>query len=160
MLIGRYHTETSLEMWRKEHPDKQSAAKYFAQNKKEMMEGDICIFEISAPTMSLGFQINDALAHNKPVVALCLEGTESHILKTITSDKLLVKTYSPKTIAKTVRQALDEAREQRDKRFNFFINPRLLDYIETVSSEQGVTCSHFLRSLILDHMKEFKTTPV
>jgi predicted DNA binding CopG/RHH family protein len=51
---------------------------------------------------------------------------------------------------------LDHAREKRDKRFNFFISPKLLEFLEKTSNGDGITKSKYIRNLIVEHMRQNK----
>jgi predicted DNA binding CopG/RHH family protein len=61
-------------------------------------------------------------------------------------------------IKKTLRELLENAREKRDKRFNFFISPKLLEFLENTSNTEGVTKSKYIRNLIVEHMRENKVS--
>lgn len=69
-------------------------------------------------------------------------------------EKLIIKQYNEKNIKKVIKEAIDIARERRDKRFNFFISPKLLEYLEKASFNDGVTKSKFIRNLITEHMRK------
>ena len=115
---------------------------------KQMQEADINVFEASLPSLSIGFLINKSLDLNKPTIVLYHEDDKPVLISGINHDKLIVKKYNEKNIKSTVVEALDEASELRDKRFNFFISPQLLQYIEKTSSSLGITKSHlFVTSL-------------
>lgn len=125
---------------------------------KSIQSSDICIFECSMHSLSIGFQIQKALEYNKPVVALHYKNDIPHFLSGIHDDKLLIREYDEKNLKKVIKQALNDARERRDKRFNFFISPKLLSYLEDTSKKEGLTKSKFIRNLIVDHMRNQEKT--
>lgn len=127
--------------------------KLYRRKMQRLQEADICVFECSLHSLSIGFLIDKALESNKPTIALYYKDNIPHFLAGIQEEKLIVKSYNEKNYKKVIKEFLKEAREIKDKRFNFFISPKLLSYIETISKEQGVTKSRFIRSLIVEHMR-------
>ena len=115
---------------------------------------DICIFEGSFPSLGMGFLMQKALDDNKPVIILYYQDNKPLFMSGVEDEKLFVSSYADKTIKKVVRDTLELAKERRDKRFNFFISPKLLEYLEKMSKEEGITKSKFIRNLILDHMRK------
>lgn len=119
-----------------------------------LKKSDICILETSAHSLGLGFIVQKSLEMGKPTIVLYYKDNTPYFLHGVEDDKLIVKSYDEKNYKKVIKNALNEAREKRDKRFNFFLNPKLLTYLETVSAEQGVTKSKILRDLIVEHMRK------
>ncbi len=119
-------------------------------------EADICIFDCSYPSLSIGFLIDKSLEQGKPTIVLYFKDkgkdTTPYFISGIDNERLILQGYTEKTLKKIIRDSLELAKERRDKRFNFFISPRLLEYLEKVSKEEGMTKSKFIRNLILEHM--------
>ncbi len=125
-------------------------------NKKlhSVQTADICIFDVSDPSLGIGFLIERALQFAKPVIMLYYYKNHfPFMFAGLEDDKLILRSYNEKNLKKVLKDSLDQARQRRDRRFNFFINPKLLDYIEDASHKQGVTKSKFIRNLILEHMR-------
>lgn len=119
-------------------------------------KADICIFETSSHSLSTGFLINVSLEQQKPTIVLYYEDMVPYFLSGIENDKLIVQSYNDKNFKKIVRNLLETAREKRDKRFNFFISPKLLEFLEKTSNSEGVTKSKYIRNLIVEHMRSHK----
>jgi predicted DNA binding CopG/RHH family protein len=68
----------------------------------------------------------------------------------------MIRSYNEKDLKKVVSEALEQSREKRDKRFNFFISPKLLEFLEQSSNSEGITKSKLIRNLIVEHMRENK----
>ncbi|MDP4011738.1 MAG: hypothetical protein Q8P72_05955 [Candidatus Roizmanbacteria bacterium] len=117
-------------------------------------KSDICIFEASFQSLGLGYLIDKSLEMAKPTIVLYYEGNVPHILNVVDDDKLIVQSYDDKNIDSIIRKTINDAREKRDKRFNFFLSPKLLQYIDDASKERGVTKSKLLRDMIVKHMRE------
>ena len=120
-------------------------------------KADICIFETSSLSFITGFLINTSLDLQKPTIVLHSKEFKPYFLSGVSHEKLTIQEYSEKSIKKSIQQALDQAREKRDKRFNFFISPKLLEFLETSSSHEGVTKSKYIRNLIVEHMRDNKS---
>ncbi len=117
-------------------------------------KSDICVLETSAHSLGLGFIVQKCLEMSKPTVVLYNESNTPYFLAGIMDEKMIVKSYNEKNLKKVVKESLDNARERRDKRFNFFLSPKLLDYLEVASKKEGVTKSKLIRDLIVDHMRK------
>ncbi len=115
---------------------------------------DINVFECSMPSLGIGSEVQKSLEFNKPTIVLYLENKIPHFLVGIKDEKLiLTEIKDKKDLKKTLEKAFEEAKTRADKRFNFFISPKLLAYLEKISKEEGITKSKFIRNLILDHMR-------
>ncbi len=120
---------------------------------KNVQSADICVFEVSAHSLGIGFSIEKALELNKPTIVLHYEGTSPIFLSGLDDEKLILREYNDKNYKKVIKEALEIARERRDKRFNFFISPKLLEYLEKASNTEGITKSKFIRNLIVNKMR-------
>lgn len=130
----------------------------FKEKIKSIQSADINIFDVSVPGIGLGFNVEKSLELNKPTVVLFYEKNTPYFLSGIDDEKLVLKGYSDKNHKKVLREALEIARERRDKRFNFFISPKLLEYLEKASNAEGITKSKFIRNLIVRKMRDQNST--
>ncbi|HRN69861.1 MAG TPA: hypothetical protein PLS49_01640 [Candidatus Woesebacteria bacterium] len=150
-------TQTSDEFLTKMKEGKQAHKEFY----KSMIDGinnaDICVFEASTPSFGVGYLIQSSLNSSKPTIVLFYKEVRSNLLPGIDDEKLVYHTYDETNYKKIIKKSLDEAREKRDKRFNFFLSPKLLNYLEKVSNTQGVTKSKILRDLIVEHMRKNNT---
>lgn len=121
---------------------------------KAVQQADICVFETSSPSLGTGSLIDKALSFSKPTVVLYHEGQTPFFLSGSEEDKLIKRSYNEKNLKKILKECIDLARERRDKRFNFFISPKLLEYLETASNTEGITKSKFIRNLIVGDMRK------
>jgi len=119
----------------------------------DIQSADICLFEASTPSLAVGFLIQRSLDLSKPTIALYYKDNLVYFLSGIEDDKLIKVSYTEKNYKQVLQKALEAAREKRDKRFNFFLSPRLLQYIDDASRERGITKSKLLRDMIVKHMR-------
>jgi hypothetical protein len=133
---------------------RKSHEEYYSKIIASLKAADINIFECSFPSLGVGYEVTKSIELNKPTVVLYLDDNVPHFFLGNTDEKLILKSYNSKNIKKVVLEAIEEAKQRSDKRFNFFISPHLLGYLEKTSKDLGVTKSTFIRSLILEHMRK------
>lgn len=127
----------------------QDREEYYQQVLKWINQADLVIIEASYPsTLNIGHEISIALEKNKPVVVLYKKGHESFLLQGLKSDKLIMLDYAEDKLVGLVKQGVDYAKEQSDTRFNFFISPEQLNFLDKIAKERRIPRSVFLRRLI------------
>lgn len=148
-------TESQSEFYRKlDEGGRKANIELFKEKMLHLHESDVNIFDCSYHSLSTGYLIEKSLVLNKPTVVLYYKNNESYLLEGADNEKLIVRSYNEKNISKIIREVISLSKERRDKRFNFFISPKLLGYLEKVSKHEGTTKSTFIRSLILEHMRK------
>lgn len=127
-----------------------------AQSKltKWKKQADLVVVEASRKSFGIGQEIALALANSKPVIALYQDDMKPHLLRDGTKDLLLLVEYDSENLKKVLKEAIEYASEQRDTRFNFFIGPNQLKFLDDVSKERRIPRSVFLRRLIEVDMRE------
>lgn len=126
---------------------------------KMLDKADICVFEGSYPsTIHIGHEITLAIGKNKPVVILYSDkpGREPMLFKGLNSDKVIWVNYNERNLEKLLAEALERAKRMIDVRFNFFVSPKILNYLDWVAQKRMVPRSVFLRNLIEREMKKDK----
>lgn len=81
-------------------------------------------------------------------MVLYKKGHDSLFLNGLHSDKLFLVEYTDENIVETVKDSIDYAKDQSDTRFNFFLPPSLMSYLDWVSEKRKVPRSVYLRELI------------
>jgi len=117
---------------------------------------EICIFEVSNHSLSVGYLINLALENGKTVILLTNNDKLPIIFRTIKSDKLIRVVYDKNNIKEKLADALEKAKNVSDVRFNFFVSPKILNYLDWVAQKRMIPRSVFLRNLIEREMKKEK----
>lgn len=126
----------------------------FHSKMQAIAQADICVVETTIHSFGSGFIVQKSLEMAKPTMVLYFEDNVPFFLSGVEDDKLLVRSYSDENYQDVLREAFEIAREKRDKRFNFFLSPKLLTYLEDTSKKQGVTKSKLIRDMIVRHMRE------
>ncbi len=119
-------------------------------------DADIMVFESSYPSLGAGYMIQKSLQMNKPVIVLYLKGNIPTFLVGIQDEKFQLIEYTDSNLDNRIKEAIEKAKSLADKRFNFFISPTLLTYLNKASKEEGVTKSTFIRNLINDYKRKIK----
>lgn len=119
-----------------------------------LIKADVCVFECSLPSLSIGFLIERSLELHKPTIILYYKDNLPFFLMGNQNYKLIASSYNDRNIKTVVKRTIAAAKKQQDKRFNFFINPRLLSYLETESKKLNVSKSSLIRELIEERMKK------
>lgn len=126
----------------------------------QLNQADLMVAEISFSSTAVGHQITQALDRGKPVLGLYVEGKTPTTLFGDSSEKFILSSYSLGTLSKELPNLLNEASEYVDVRFNFFVPPQIVSYLDWITKHRRLPRAVFLRRLIEDHMarnKEYKT---
>ena len=129
---------------------------YSVQNKllvEKIHNADICIFECSFQSLTVGYLIEKSLESDKPVVGLYLEDHVPNFLIGLENEKLQMVEYTKDNLTSQLKTSILKAVFLTDKRFNFFINSNMLIYLNKISKKLGVTKSTFIRNLIDEYKK-------
>lgn len=131
---------------------------YYQKLSKWIASSDIVVCEVSYPsTINIGHEVSLALDKGKPIVALYQKGREPGILQGVSSESFILLEYSNETqIINVLKQGLEDAKEQMDVRFNFFISPKIGVYLDWVSKNKKIPRAVYLRKLIEEDMKKNK----
>lgn len=133
--------------------DQKQIIKHYQETLENLRKADIVVVEASTNSMSMGFLVNQALELDKPVIVFHLRDHTPFFFLGIQNEKLHIYEYSLDNVAKTVKDALDYAKDNSDVRFNFLISPRIGNYLDWVARHKKVPKSVYLRQLIEMDMK-------
>ena len=123
--------------------------KYYKQALRRIAQADLVVAEASFPsTINVGHEITLALEKGKPVIVLYKEGYDSFFLNGLVSDKLFMVEYTEENLAQLTKDSVEYARDQTDTRFNFFISPKHMAYLDWVAQTKRIPRSVYLRQLI------------
>lgn len=150
-VIGDHILKADLERLTKE--SHQETALVFKNFRKMVMSADILLAEISYPSLSVGYQISDALDSGKIVIAMHHRNTSARLLEGSNNERLKIETYETESINETVKELMRWASDNIDIRFNFFITPPMIAYMDWLSEKKRIPRSVFLRGLIDKEMR-------
>jgi hypothetical protein len=130
--------------------------KFYHELLGKVKEADIVVAEISHPSISVGHEISFAMELNKVVIALHTEGNSSILLEGSDDIRLKMVNYNLDNLKEVLPKAVEEAKKAADVRFNFFVSPKILNYLDWVAQKRMVPRSVFLRDLIEKEIKKDK----
>lgn len=137
-------------------PDKEKEDLYKSVVKM-MDKSDFCVFEASYPsTLHIGHEITLAISKNKPTIVLHTKEREPILFKGMKSDKVTWIEYTAEGLKGSLTKAVENAKRNMDVRFNFFVSPKILNYLDWVAQKRMEPRSVFLRDLIEKEMKKDK----
>lgn len=116
-------------------------------------QADFIIAEVTEQGVSTGFEIMASLQRNKPVAVLyeVNKGYIPHTLRGIQDEKLQIYSYQAdkeQELWNTLKMIVEDASEQSDMRFNFFISPNQQMYLDWIAKNKKIPRSVYLRDLI------------
>lgn len=125
---------------------------------------DAVFAETSYPSTSVGYLLALVAEAGKPVVCFYSGLQKPHLFNSLEemNDKFTVAEYKNiDDLEKLVPDMLDFIQEGQDTRFNFFVTPTHINYLNWVAKTRRIPRSVFLRKLIEREMKdsdEFNST--
>lgn len=123
-----------------------------------LARADVVIVEATAKTLSVGYQLANAIHQKKPVLVLTKNDSLSGTFGSgISSDLVRFATYDTrddKELKKAIGDFLrDNTIDTKDMRFNFFINRPIYNYLRWASFKTGKTKAEILRELVEREIK-------
>lgn len=155
-LVTNHSVSRSLKDLEGETPE--DAELYAKKMAQWLKKADIVVVETTVPLLGAGYEIAVALQLGKPVIVVYRPDGKNtpHVLKGLESEKLQVISYSDKTLEEALTLALEFADEQMDTRFNFFVSPSIVNFLDWVSKKKRLPRAVYLRKLIEEDMRSNK----
>ncbi|MFA5025733.1 MAG: nucleoside 2-deoxyribosyltransferase [Candidatus Shapirobacteria bacterium] len=120
-------------------------------------KSDLVVAEVSTPSVSVGHEITEAINLNKPVILLHSDGgNRAMLLEGMLDAKVQNISYGKDNLIGLLEVAIEEAKKSIDVRFNFFVSPKILNYLDWIAQKRMIPRSVFLRNLIEREMKKDK----
>lgn len=130
--------------------------KHYRNVLKWINSADLVIAETSFPSLGVGFEISLALEKSKPVIVFYTEEYVPHFIKGVESERLFLVKYDLYNLERTVADAIDDAKDQSDVRFNFFVSPQIVRYLDWISKKRKMPRAVYLRRLIEQDIEKNK----
>ncbi|MDD3998589.1 MAG: hypothetical protein PHR98_00590 [Candidatus Shapirobacteria bacterium] len=134
----------------------QESAQAYQKSIEMVKKADVVMMEVSGHSVSMGYLISKSLDLCKPVIAFYKKGTKILFLRGISNPKFKLVEYDKKNIGTLLDQGLEEAKKEIDVRFNFFVSPKILAYLDWIAQKRMIPRSVFLRNLIEKEIKKEK----
>lgn len=123
----------------------------YKENINAISRADVIIAEVSKRSFLVGFQVAYALQMKKPILLLSKYArAPSASGVSLNEDIINFSRYNEKNIEKIITTFIDEnSTSNRNIRFNFFINRKILNYLKWASFQTGQTKSEIIRNLLV-----------
>lgn len=138
-------TKTPQSLKKQSHEESIEIQKELTRLKKQ---SDIVIAEVTNQSLGVGQEIALSLTMNLPVIALFEKGNEPHILRDEGEQQLLLSEYTEENLKNVLNDMLDYASNLQDVRFNFFISPKIVNYLDWIAKKKKIPRAVYLRNLI------------
>ncbi len=118
---------------------------------------DIVVAEISEHSTSVGFLLSLAIReYYKPTIVLFQGEKEPNLLSTLEADsKLQMVVYeNDQDLEKELPMEVNFAKDQMDVRFNFFVPPQIVSYLDWIAKKRKMPRAVYLRRLIEKDMEK------
>ena len=150
-IVTRHYVTKKVDEVLRENPAQHE--EYFRKMVDWIKKADVIVAEVTKPEIGTGYEVSMAINYfNKPVIALYTSGRNSPIFIGQKSDKLQHLEYRIDNIKDVLKIALDDAKDQMDVRFNFFISPKIGAYLDWISKNRKLPRAVYLRKLIEEDM--------
>jgi hypothetical protein len=138
---------------------KEEAKKNYDKVLSAIKKADVFVAEVSTQSLSVGHEVTEAMAINKPMIIL-YSGTDNRpgLLFGSVYDKMQIIRYDEdmNNLDGILAKAVEDAMKHADVRFNFFVSPKILAYLDWVAQKRMIPRSVYLRNLIEKEMKKNK----
>jgi hypothetical protein len=138
------------------HIDVKAKRENYQQALKDIKKAEVVVVEVSGHSMSAGYLICQALDMNKAVIALYKGEHKPIFIGGIVNPRLFLIQYNNENVEEIVKSTFKKVLKLIDVRFNFFVNPRILTYLDWIANKRKVPKSVFLRNLIEREIKKDK----
>lgn len=139
-----------------EKQSKGDVQKNYSKLISEMKKSDLVVAEVSAQSLSVGHELTEAMNLGKPLIVLYTADNRPGLLFGSMYDKMQIVEYNLANLEEVLLSAVEEALKRADVRFNFFVSPKILTYLDFVAQKRMIPRSVFLRDLIEKEMKKDK----
>jgi len=119
-------------------------------NMEALARADVAIAEASSKSFSIGFQVANAIQQKKPLLILTRnQSLEDSFGSGISSEFVQFAEYNDENLEKIIVDFIrNNTIDNKDLRFNFFIDRKIYNYLRWVSFKTGKTKAEILRDLV------------
>lgn len=122
----------------------------YRENIDAISRADIIVAEVGKKSFLVGFQVASALQMKKPILLLSkYEKVDSALGVSLNEEIIKYARYTDSNVDEIVGAFIEENRKGgKDIRFNFFIDRKLLNYLNWAALKTGEKKSEIIRKLI------------
>ena len=128
--------------------------KFFTKLEKTVKKSDAGVFEVSYPSLGIGYEIARFIEQSKPVIVLHVPNKRQYVLESMRNDKLCVFEYDMNSLNKIFDEIMTFLKSNLDSRFTMLMPPSLNVYLSEVSQKYSTSRSEYIRNLIIEDKKQ------
>lgn len=137
-------------------PNSEHVKHIFDKANNLISSSDLVVLETSTPSVTIGYQIFQALKMDKNVVCLYTKDNGQLFIEGIEDEKFQLYEYSKSNYKKVLNFAIDGILFDKDVRYNIMLNKSLSEYLNNLSKVKKISKAVYLRQLIEKDMKDNK----
>lgn len=137
--------------------EEEDIKKVYKELDSYLKQADLYVAEISLPSVGIGYEISQAIANRKPVLALSYKDTKFQPLATIEGNKsryLQHQVYNEANIKQVIRDFIQEAKQKLDTKFILIIPAEIDKYLEWASDYKRMHKAQLVRQAIEKFMEK------
>jgi hypothetical protein len=115
---------------------KAEARKNYVKIISEIKKAQVIVAEVSTQSLSVGHELTEVMALNKPLVVLFAGDRKPGLFFGSDYDKMQIVQYELGNVEAALEEAIEEAIKSADVRFNFFVSPKILNYLDWVAKKK------------------------
>lgn len=137
----RRNTKVDAPLWRD----------VYQSNLDAVTKADFIVAEISRKSFLVGFQVAVALQQKKPILLLSSHSSNETALGASMDEEIIrLVVYTEKTLETELVKFINLNKPQsKDLKFNFFVNRKIMNYLNWASMHTGDTKSEIIRKLLI-----------
>lgn len=140
----------SLDRIRSENDDERRL--FYKKVVSWIKDSSLVVSDVSFPSsINVGHEVTLAMDFEKPVLALYSKGNSPIFLEGRSDSKFILLEYDPEdTVAlqRSITKSVKKLMRSTDNRFNFFISPEIVRYLDWVAKYKRIPRSVYLREII------------
>lgn len=134
--------------------EREERLQFHAQLERWIHQCDFMIAETSYPSISVGYEISLALRVSKPILILYSEGDPPSLFAHHKDEKIMCEKYALTSVKEIIQDFIQYISGKSDLRFTFFITPKIISYLDSISKKEKLPKSVYLRKLIEEDMQK------
>lgn len=113
-----------------------------------IQSSDVVVLETSTPSVTIGYQIFQALKYEKNIICFHTKGNKQLFIEGIDDERFQLWEYSDKNYKKIIDVALDNLFFENDVRYNIMLSKKMNEYLNDLSKRNKKPKSVYIRDLI------------
>lgn len=111
-------------------------------------DADFMVADVTYPSVSVGYEISQALRLNKPVLVFYDKNGPPSLIRFHENEALVTEKYDLKTYKESIEHFLRTMEGKTETKFIFLITPKIAEFLNNIALKEKIPRSVYLRKLI------------